>query len=123
MAITSKFFSENEFKSASPPCSLQNMEQYFMVFMDNLRTKVGKPLRFTSAYRSVEHEKKMGRTGNSAHTEGKAMDISTPDSVTRFQVVKAAIELGCKRIGINFEKNFVHLDTSDKLDKNVMWKY
>jgi len=121
--VTSKFFKEAEFQKCSPPCSLQDMDQSFMNFLDRLRESSGIPLRITSAYRSVAHEKKNNRSGNSAHTEGKAVDIATPNSSVRYNVLKAAFAQNCKRIGINFEKNFIHVDTSTKLDQNVLWKY
>jgi len=121
--VTSKYFSEAEFQRCSPACGLQDMDADFMSWLDKVREKAGIPLKLTSAYRSQKHEIQQGRSGNSAHTERKAVDIATPDSVTRFKIINAALELGCKRIGINFEKNFVHIDTSKRLDQNVIWKY
>jgi len=121
--ITSKFFSEGEFQKCSPPCSLQDMDQDFMNFMDALRIEAGIPLKINSAYRSKEHEKKQGRSGDSAHTERKAIDIAAINSNTRYKILKAAFKLGCKRIGISFKGNFIHVDRSTILPQDVCWDY
>jgi uncharacterized protein YcbK (DUF882 family) len=119
--VTSRYFKEEEFKKCSPPCSLQDMQQDFMIFLDKIREIAGIPLSLTSAYRSVEHEKNKGRSGNSAHKEGSAVDIRAKDGRSKWQIVKAAIKVGFTRIGIN--KDFIHLDNSKTLDKEVIWLY
>ncbi|MCL2291236.1 MAG: D-Ala-D-Ala carboxypeptidase family metallohydrolase [Bacteroidetes bacterium] len=121
--VTSKYFKEEEFKKCNPPCSLQDMDQDFMDWLDSVREDAGISFRLKSAFRSKQHEQNMGRSGNSAHTEGKAVDIDSPNSVSRFKILKSAFAKGCKRLGIDFSKNFIHLDRSTKLDHEVVWKY
>lgn len=119
--ITAKYFSESEFKRCTPSCSLQDMDQGFMQTLDALRSLAGIPLVLNCAYRSKEYEKKKGRSGNSAHTRGKAADIRCNANGTRSKIVTAALALGITRIGIG--KNFVHVDTDKSLPQNVIWHY
>ncbi len=119
--ITAKYFKEIEFQRCSPPCSLQDMKQEFMDILDKVRETAGIPLIINSAHRSTQHEKKQGRTGASTHTLGCAADIKAADSRTRFLIVDAAIKLGVTRIGI--AKTYIHIDTSEKHDKQVIWLY
>lgn len=119
--ITSKYFSEKEFQNCSPSCSLQNMKQEAMDKFDKAREKAGIPLVINCAYRSPEWDKKKGRSGNSAHTEGAALDIKCNTSETRLKIVRALLEVGCCRIGIG--NGFVHADFSKKLPQNVIFTY
>lgn len=105
----------------SPPCSLQDMEQEFMDRLDAVRQRAGIPLVATCAYRSRDWDIARGRSGNSAHTKGLGVDIRANASDTRMKIVKAALEVGIKRIGIG--KGFVHLDIDESLPQGVMWHY
>lgn len=122
--IKAKYFKEAEFKKCNPPCSLRNMDQKFIETLDKVREAAGIPLVLNSAYRSVEHEKKMGRKGTSAHTLGKAADIRANKPETKFKIVKAALEQGITRIGV--AGTYVHLDIATVKDgkaQEVMWTY
>lgn len=119
--ITSKYFKESEFQKCVPACSLQDMDQRFMQTLDALRAQSGIPLVLNCAYRSAAWDRSKGRSGNSAHTRGKAADIRCNSSDTRMKIVKAALQLGIKRIGIG--KNFVHVDTDTTLPQNVIFHY
>ena len=72
---TSKYFKPEEFERCNPSCSIEDMDQDFLDLLDDLREKAGTPLVLNCAYRSKEHDKAKGRSGNSAHTEGLAVDI------------------------------------------------
>lgn len=119
--ITAKYFKESEFKKCVPSCSLQDMDQDFISMLDALRAQAGIPLVLNCAYRSKAWDIKKGRSGNSAHTRGKAADIRCNANGTRWKIVKAAIELGFTRIGIG--KNYVHVDTDKSLTQQVIWHY
>lgn len=115
-----KYFSESEFKRASPACSLSDMSDGFMIGLDNLRERCGIPLVISSAYRSVDHELSRGRSGSSSHCKGIAVDIRCNTSQNRFKILHAALELGFKRIGIH--KNFIHID-ADYTKPDCIWLY
>jgi uncharacterized protein YcbK (DUF882 family) len=119
--VTSKYFKEEEFKKASPACSLQDMKQDFMTLLDKTREMAKIPFIVNSAFRTVTHEKKMGRDGKSAHTQGRAADIKAIDGRSKFLIVETALKVGFTRIGVH--KNFIHLDNSSDLPQKVVWLY
>lgn len=119
--IKSKYFAEKEFKACTPSCSLQDMSQELMNKLDEARAKAGIPFVLNCAYRSSAWDKKLGRSGNSAHTRGKAVDIRCSTSANRFKVVKALLEVGFKRIGIG--KTFIHADVDSSLPSPVIFDY
>lgn len=116
-----KYFTEKEFNKCSPSCSISDMDSEFMELLDKLRETAGIPLVINCAYRSKEWDKKKGRSGNSAHTKGVAVDIRCNDSSNRFKIIKAAVELGIPRIGI--DGSFIHIDNDPTLPQNVIWTY
>lgn len=117
----SKYFSAKEFRACVPSCYIEQMEPGFLVLLDRVREAAGIPLVLNCAFRSVAHEKKMGRSGNSAHTRGRAVDIRCHTSTNRYKIVAAALGCGIRRIGIG--KTFVHLDNDETLPQGVMWDY
>lgn len=123
MSKTSRYFSEQEFRKCDPPCDRESMEQDFLDVMDDIRRKARIPLVINCAYRSREYDKKKGRSGNSAHTYGLAVDFRCNTSDNRLKIVKAALECGITRIGIG--KTFIHIDMGERvgLPANVIWHY
>ena len=117
----SRYFSESEFKKCVPSCSERDMDGAFLSLLDDIREEAGIPLVLNCAYRSAEWDKSKGRSGNSAHTRGKAVDIRCNASVTRYKIVKAALDCGVRRIGIG--KSFVHLDNDYSLPQDVIFDY
>ena len=119
--VKSKHFSESEFKRCAPPCSLQDMSQVLMDKLDSAREAAGIPFVLNCAYRSVSWDKAKGRSGNSAHTRGLAVDLRCNTSAKRFKIVSALLSVGFRRIGIG--KSFVHADIDDSLTQDVMFDY
>lgn len=103
-----RFFSENEFRTLTPSCSLSDMDEDFMCRLDNARALAGFPFVITSAFRSREWDRSRGRSGNSYHCKGCAVDISCNDSSKRFVIVQSLMRSGFKGIGI--AKTFIHVD-------------
>lgn len=117
----SKYFKASEFKACVPSCSIGQMDAAFLGLLDKVREKAGIPLVLNCAYRSVEWDKSKGRSGNSAHTRGLAVDIRCHSYRNRIKIVKAALSCGICRIGIG--KTFIHLDIDKSLSQDVMWDY
>lgn len=119
--ITAKYFSESEFLSCSPSCSLQDMTQTTMSKLDTAREIAGIPFVINSAYRSSEHDRSRGRSGTGAHTLGRAVDIRCHSDRYRFLIIEALIKAGFRRIGIS--KTFIHADDSPDHTQEVAWMY
>ena len=106
-----KYFTEKEFKAVG--CSLSDMSEELLRMLDVAREKAGIPFIITSALRTEQDELSHGRSGNSAHTRGRAVDIACSSSWHRWRIVSAAIEAGFHRIGI--ADTYIHLDIDDEL--------
>lgn len=116
-----KYFTDDEFKRASPSCSLSDMDETFMSKLDLARDIAGVPFIVSSAYRSVAYEKKKGRSGSSRHTLGIAMDIRCYDNAVRFRIVNALLSVGFRRIGI--ASSFIHVDDGYPTSSPLIWLY
>ena len=116
-----KYFQAQEFLRCNPSCDISQMDAGFLCLLDQVREAAGIPLVLNCAYRSVAHEKAQGRSGNSAHTRGKAVDIRCNTSANRYKIVWAALSCGVRRIGIG--KTYVHLDADPAKAQEVIWDY
>ena len=116
-----KYFSDEEFERCSPSCKKEQCNADSLYRLDRAREIAGVPFVLSSAYRSREHEISKGRSGNGAHTEGRAFDIRCSSSRERWLIVYAAMVSGFTRIGI--ANTFVHLDDSPNLTQSVIWLY
>ena len=90
----------------------------FVKWLDQLRDEAGVPISITSSYRSPAHNASVGGAKDSAHTDVpcNAIDIgerprsSDPNwNYSRFQIVAAAMNLGCRRIG-TYQNGSLHID-------------
>lgn len=115
------YFNEQEFEACTPSCKYEQINEGSLARLDLCRGLAKTPFVLSSAYRSREYEISKGRSGNGAHVDGRAFDIRCRDSVCRFRIVAAALEVGFTRIGIG--KTFIHLDDSPNLTQNVIWLY
>lgn len=116
-----KYFKEDEFKRAIPACSLSDMDFGFMRLLDQAREYAGVPFKINSAYRSPEYEKSKGRSGQSRHCYGIAVDIACYTSDVRFRIVNALLAVGINRIGI--ASNYIHCDIGYQNANPLIWLY
>lgn len=103
----------------------EKMGYEFMLWLHQVRLKLGMSLRPSSDYRDDGANENAGGASKSAHmdTPCDAIDFSAKDmtAVKRFKLVEVAMKLGCQRIGI-YENGSVHLDrTEDKRPSPVIW--
>jgi len=77
------------------------------------------PYSLSSAFRCHEHNRDVGGKEDSAHPEGFAVDIRTPNSRSRFKVLRGLIKAGFTRIGIY--ENFIHADDDTSKPAEVAW--
>lgn len=120
MAVNLMHFNEDEFKRCTPSCSSEDCDKEALERLDLARTFSVAPFRLTCAYRSKEYDEAKGRSGNSAHTRGKAFDIACTTSTDRVEIVRGALLAGFHRIGI--APTFVHIDCDLTLPACI-WLY
>jgi len=101
--------------------NLDKMDKTFLFKLDEARERAGIPFVINSAYRSPEHNAKIGGKPNSSHLKGLAVDISVTNSRQRFIVLNALLEVGFTRIGI--ADTFIHVDLDNGKSKDVIWTY
>ena len=111
-----RYFNADEF---APHADKMNPELLRM--LDQVRHLAGVPMVITSAYRDPEHNRRVGGASNSAHLRGTAVDVGITDSVSRYLILAAAIQVGFRRIGVG--NSFIHLDVDEELPPNVVWTY
>ena len=76
------------------------------------RDRVGIPYTPNSAYRTPEHNKRVGGSPKSQHLTGKAIDIPLLKGYTIDEMAGIAEELGFTGIGLY--RNFIHVDTREE---------
>jgi hypothetical protein len=74
-----------------------------------LREALGVPLLITSAYRSPEHNRKVGGAKNSLHMKGVAFDVRM-ENQDPYAFEMAAREVGFRGIGYYPKQGFMHVD-------------
>ena len=119
--MTLKYFSYEEFASPDVPHSGEYMDADFLSMLDSAREISGIPFKINSGYRTIEHNYDVGGKPNSSHIVGKAADIAVKGSRQRWVITQALIQAGFNRIGI--AKTFIHVDSDDTKDPDVIWTY
>jgi zinc D-Ala-D-Ala carboxypeptidase len=85
-----------------------------------LRTRLGKPLIITSAYRSPQHNKAVGGAKNSLHMKGIAFDVRM-DNHDPYEFEKAARAVGFTGFGFYRKSGFMHIDTGPERSWGKRW--
>ncbi|QDP56663.1 MAG: putative peptidase M15 [Prokaryotic dsDNA virus sp.] len=119
--VSLKYFSYEEFASPDVPHSGEYMDADFLSMLDSAREISGIPFKINSGYRTIEHNYDVGGKPNSSHIVGKAADIAVKGSRQRWVITQALIQAGFNRIGI--AKTFIHVDSDDTKDPDVIWTY
>jgi len=121
-----KYFNYSEFDSPLEKGSGQRMQPEFLEKLDKAREIAGIPFKITSGFRvpaDIDRLKKKGYkvAKHSPHLGGWAADISTLDSVSRFIILQALIQVGFNRIGMG--STFIHVDCDPTKAPFVFWHY
>jgi len=108
----SKNFSFKEM-SCKCGCGTRNVDPLAIRKLQALRDILGVPLTINSAARCEKHNKDIGGAPNSRHISSRvkhsdAFDIAIVGLLTSNTLVKAALSVGFKGIGL--AHNFVHVD-------------
>jgi uncharacterized protein YcbK (DUF882 family) len=105
----------NGVTNSTPPCDLWPNILPTLRVLDELRERLGAPIRLLSTYRSPAYNRAVGGERNSFHMQFRAIDFAcdkgTPDEWA--DVLKTMRKLGVFRggIGVYPGKGFVHVDT------------
>jgi len=91
-----------------------------MDILQRLRTNLGKPLILTSAYRSPEHNRKVGGAKASKHMEGVAFDVRM-DNHDPHTFEAAARAAGFSGFGYYPKSGFMHIDTAEPRSWGTPW--
>ena len=116
-----RYFKLEEFDSPDELGSGCNMSQEILNMLDATRKIYGKPMRITSGFRTKTHNKKVGGVESSSHLKGLAADIACSESKNRFDMIKALLQVGFKRLGV--AGTFIHVDIDKNKSQNVIWTY
>jgi len=103
-------------------CGLGLMDMNFnmVISLDFAKATCPAPMDIRSAMRCEKHNAAVGGSPTSSHLIGEAVDIATPDSWVRYEVVHALICGGFRRLGIY--RDFVHADTDGAKPGNLIWR-
>jgi hypothetical protein len=92
-----------------------------IALLDRIRDRLGRPLRITSGARCAYWNVKVGGAIASGHLYAGEADVAVLGSTPRYELVRAALAEGCRRIGVG--RDFVHLGVSAQLAQDVLWHY
>lgn len=106
----SKNFDSNEFMDPSTgECAVK---MTLVNALQELRDKIGKPIKILSGFRSSEHNKAIGGLSGSRHLTGQAADIYVPGLSLSdlYEAVKSVSAFEKSGIGLYPKENFIHVD-------------
>lgn len=101
-------FTAAEFRYAVPSCDPIQMDSSFMDAIERVRERSGVPFHINSAFRSAQYEYSKGRSGNSFHCVGKALDIRCTNSVSRYKIIEAITHFG--ELSVLIHPTYLHID-------------
>ena len=117
-----KHFGWNEFDSPDVKDSGLLMNIEFVKILDKLRDLCKFPFFVNSGFRTADHNATLkGSVNDSAHSSGIATDIRVDNSHERLLIVKFALIVDIRRIGV--AKTFIHLDMDFTKPQEVLWLY
>ena len=109
-------------KKANKDINITDLKNEMLNFINDLEQSLGYEITITSGYRSSEHPIEAKKNKPGEHTEGLAIDVAAVGGTPVYKLVKHAMDLGCKRIGISRKSNFVHLGLSKDRVTSI-WTY
>jgi uncharacterized protein YcbK (DUF882 family) len=112
-----KYFKKSDFDCQQT--GNNEMNDNFLLRLDELRERCGFPFIITSGYRDSTHTIEAKKKKPGTHTKGIAADIKYSGSAQAYVLIKMAQEMGFKGVGL--AKTFIHVD--DRETSPVLWLY
>jgi uncharacterized protein YcbK (DUF882 family) len=122
----SEYFWSSEFKCKCQRWNcdaLQLPEPTLVNLLDDLRNRVGRPILISSGIRCAYWNAKQGGKSESAHLEGKAVDMSAVTSREKYELLKAIYKETVFFTRLGIASTFIHVDVSTTLAQSVCWTY
>jgi hypothetical protein len=88
--------------------------------LQQLRTRLGKPIIVLSAYRSPDHNRRIKGEPNSQHLKGRAFDIAMANHQPQAFEIAARVA-GFSGFGSYPDRNFMHIDTGPARAWGTPW--
>jgi hypothetical protein len=136
MLVPIKEFKESEFQCKCPDCGTssdpygyRDMDEAFLSRLFTARKMSSRGFSLTSAVRCPLHPLVETRPTSSHNADRlrrkkcKAVDIRAATSRDAFHIMRALFKAGFVRVGWNQEKNFIHVDSDEDKDQEVLFKY
>ena len=107
------------------------MDDQFMRNLVHLRRQFGRPMPITSSYRSPEKNEAVGGVKDSAHTQGRAVDIAISGKAA-YDLIRLVLtgKFGFTGVGLRqhgpHNKRMIHLDDmpdSPNQPRPILWTY
>jgi uncharacterized protein YcbK (DUF882 family) len=102
------YFKVSEFAMGMIPVEVADKILEHIHELNPVREKLGMPIFVTSGYRTVLNELSKGRSGESQHTTGGAVDLHCQDMKRLIELLKGMTTY--TRISYYPDKKFVHCD-------------
>ena len=115
--IKFKYFTLEEF--ACKETGENEINQGFVLLLDELRERCGFPFVITSGYRSPRHSVEAKKSKPGTHAQGIAADIKLNNGAEAYIFMREAFAMGFS--GIALGEGFGHVDIRDTTP--VSWSY
>jgi len=112
--MASRHFTDKEL-SCHCGCGYKITDPGLLDKIDRMRDIVGVPLIINSPARCPEYNRLIGGASNSAHVRAEAIDFKCISGRLRFKLVKAAYDVGFRRIEWG-TKTWIHVDIGKEQD-------
>lgn len=109
-------------------CGNKYVSKQFLDKLLRARKMADMPFKFNSMCRCRKHNKVVGGSDSSSHIsepdhECCAADIHFNNSRELFFIHRSLLFAGFTRMGINYDKKFIHVDDDQSKDQFVEWIY
>jgi hypothetical protein len=118
--MESTYFKPEEF-CCKCGCGFCKLDEELICILDIIREVLGKPMIIKSGCRCQNQNIAQGGEINSDHLKGRAVDIKTLNSHTRFIILNHGLALGINRIGV--APKYIHLGKNPDNVQEVFWLY